>query len=245
MALAKAFPDTYLYEPQEPTSVSSLVFEWEMYLFLFIAFMEVKSFQLQSSDRHSYAFVLILRPQVSATPDPPLCRRPQLCPATPPPTTARPRTTTKRSAMTRTWRQRRTGWTSASPTPRRSKTSLLPSTGATVTATASRTRKTETRADTHIQYMLNLTRETLSVEKKNCYSHPCTHHLYKWVQLWTRVISLIPACCEKLHHCQCLPNLCVPQNFKNKYLSVWYVLVFFQLHQQCNQWFALWSKCSS
>lgn len=38
--------------------------------------------------------------------------------------------------------------------------------------------------------------------------------MYHVEKFWMRVMNLILACCERLYHCQCLPNLCIPQNFK-------------------------------
>lgn len=138
MALAKAFPDTYMYELHEPTSVSvSLDGSSE----LSPAFIVVNSLHL--------LWFSFLRTQVSVTRDQPLCHHLQLCPATPPPTTARQRTTMMTNATMRIWRQKRTGWTSASPTPCRSKTSLLLHMGSMEIAMLSRARKTESRRYTH------------------------------------------------------------------------------------------------
>lgn len=101
-------------------------------------------------------FTPVLRPPVSVTPDQPQCHHLQPCPATPPRTTARLKTTKMTSATTRTWRPKRTRWTSASPTRCLWKTSPSPSSGPTGMATRWRARKTETDA-----LLLNLTSETL------------------------------------------------------------------------------------
>lgn len=142
MALAKAFPDTFVYDLQEPTSVSYLLqsLKWS----LSTSTLSLRLWCLT---------VLLLRPRVSVTRDQPPCHLLQLCPATLPRTTARPRTTMT-SATMRIWRQRRTGWTSASPLLCHSKTSLLLSTGPMESARVSQARKTETHGCTHIQYML-------------------------------------------------------------------------------------------
>lgn len=158
-----------MYELQEPTSVSYLLhsLKWS----LSTSALSLRLWCLM---------VLLLRPRASVTRDQPPCHLLQLCPATLPRTTARQRTTMT-SAMTRIWRQRRTGWTSASPTLCHSKTSLLLCTGPMESPTVSQARKTETRGCTHTQYMLNLTSETWSVA--NVKSPPCAQKLNKWVQL--------------------------------------------------------------
>lgn len=140
MALAKAFPDAFMYELQEPSSVS----------YSFIIFREHSTPQYAACYCNLACdietLLLFLRRQASVILDQPLYHRLQHCPATPPLTTVRPRIMMKTNAMTRTWRRRKIGWTSASPTLCHTKTSLLLSMPPVETATVT---KTETHMYMH------------------------------------------------------------------------------------------------
>lgn len=103
MALAKAFPDAFMYELHEPSSVSySFIIFREHFIPQYAACYCNIACDIET-------LLLFLRRQASVILDQPLCHRLQHCPATPPLTTVRPRTMMKTNAMTRTWRRRKIG----------------------------------------------------------------------------------------------------------------------------------------
>lgn len=127
MALAKAFPDTYMYELHEPSSVSP-------------PHTTLPLFNPSAPpDTTVTSRFPSLRSRASVTRGRPPCRRLRRSPATRHLAKARTRTTTRTSATTRIWRRRRTGWTSASPTPCRTKTSRWPSSPPALTARVTKT----------------------------------------------------------------------------------------------------------